>query len=734
MSLPDRATVANMAPEYGATMGFFPVDEQTLAYLRLSGRPDSLVGLVERYTKEQGLFRTATAPDPTFSDVVELDLSSIEPCLAGPKRPQDRVPLRQAAQGFLGLLPQPTADRGFAVPADALETKAVLAAGAPEVGHGAVVIAAITSCTNTSNPSVLLAAGLLAKKAVEKGLRSAPWVKTSLAPGSRVVTDYLAKAGLSEALDRLGFQTVGYGCTTCIGNSGPLPAEVSAGLRASGIVAAAVISGNRNFEGRVHPEVKANYLASPPLVVAYAIAGTVRRDLTKEPLGVGRDGRPVMLAEVWPTPEEISAAHAALNSDMYRARYAKVFQGNERWNAMKAPATTTYPWEAASTYIQRPPFFAHFSPKERAFAPIRGARVLALLGDSVTTDHISPAGDIPADGPAGRYLLEHGVARADFNSFGARRGNDRIMTRGTFANIRLRNLLAPGTEGGVTEHLPTGDRVSIFEAAERYRAAGTSLLVLAGKEYGTGSSRDWAAKGTLLLGVRAVIAESFERIHRSNLVGMGVLPLEFEPGQGRVSLGLTGRETFEIRGVEAGVAPRSSLEVVATDAQGATKLFRVRCRVDTPVEAEYLRHGGILPYVLGRLTSPGKARGKGTSARTATSVARGASAAKPRPERKAKPKLEPMATAQPMAKARPKPKPQAKAKAKPQAMAKPGRKLAATPKAKAQPKVSVKARGKAEPRRKAKPATKEKPVRKAKPSKKAKPAARAPARGSGRRR
>jgi aconitate hydratase len=601
MALPDRATVANMAPEYGATMGFFPVDEQTLAYLRLSGRPDGLVDLVERYTKEQGLFRTADAPDPVFTDVVEIDLSAIVPCMAGPKRPQDRVALTDVASEFEASLPKSTADRGFGLAPEALGRTATLVDGAREVGHGAVVIAAITSCTNTSNPSVLIAAGLLAKKAVERGLSAAPWVKTSLAPGSRVVTDYLDRAGLSEPLSRLGFHTVGYGCTTCIGNSGPLPETVSRGIASSGIVAAAVISGNRNFEGRVHPEVKANYLASPPLVVAYAIAGTVERDLTRQPLGVGRDGKPVHLADVWPSPREIADAQAALTADLFRARYAKVFDGNDRWNALESPEGETYAWEADSTYVQSPPFFERLDATPRPMRPLRGAKALAVLGDSVTTDHISPAGHIPEDGPAGRYLVERGVGHADFNSFGARRGNDRVMTRGTFANIRLRNLLVPGTEGGVTEHLPTGEQVSIFEAAERYRASGTPLVVLAGKEYGTGSSRDWAAKGTLLLGVRAVIAESYERIHRSNLVGMGVLPLEYLPGESRATLGLSGRETFEVRGIEAGVEPRSTLVVVATDPAGAVKSFQVRARVDTPVEAEYLRHGGILPYVLRRL-------------------------------------------------------------------------------------------------------------------------------------
>ena len=622
LSLADRATVANMAPEYGATMGFFPVDGKTLDYLRLSGRDAGHVDLVERYTKEQGLFWTPSAPEPVFTDVVEVDLGKVEPCLAGPKRPQDRVPLTDVAAGFRRLLPVPLTERGFGLAAGDTArrgrmptkvTRGVAPAAAPaatatadagvEVGHGVVVIAAITSCTNTSNPSVLLGAGLLAKKAVEKGLVAAPWVKTSLAPGSRVVTDYLERAGLATYLDRLGFHTVGYGCTTCIGNSGPLPPEVSKALKETGLVAAAVLSGNRNFEGRVHPEVKANYLASPPLVVAYAIAGRVDLDLATEPLGTGKDGRPVFLRDVWPTKAEIEAAAGVLTRETYAKRYANVFDGSEAWNRLESPGGDLYPWDAKSTYVQEPPFFLGLAREPRPIEPVTGARCLALLGDSVTTDHISPAGDIPTKGPAGVWLEARGVTKADFNSFGARRGNDRVMTRGTFANIRLRNLLAPGTEGGVTVHLPTGETMSIFDAAERYKAAGTPLVVVAGKEYGTGSSRDWAAKGTLLLGVRAVIAESFERIHRSNLVGMGVLPLEFEPGQSRATVGLTGRETFSVRGIEGQVVPRSTLTVVARAEDGSTKEFKVRCRVDTPVEAEYYRHGGILPYVLRRLAA-----------------------------------------------------------------------------------------------------------------------------------
>jgi aconitate hydratase len=617
LSLPDRATVANMAPEYGATIGFFPVDRETLAFLRLTGRTEAHVGLVERYAKEQGLFRTAASRDPEFSDVVELDLSAVEPSMAGPKRPQDRVALGDVRRGFRELLAKPPSERGFGLPLSALSTRATVAvpegararagegglavAEGREVGHGVVVIAAITSCTNTSNPSVLLAAGLLAKKAVERGLSAAPWVKTSLAPGSRVVTDYLERAGLAAPLERLGFHTVGYGCTTCIGNSGPLPPEVSQAVRGAGLVAAAVLSGNRNFEGRVHPEVRANYLASPPLVVAYAIAGTVDLDLATEALGTGRDGRPVFLKDVWPTRAEVAEAAKALTGSLFAARYANVFQGDPQWEALESPDGDVYPWDPASTYIQEPPYLAGVGREPSPLAPIAGARCLVLLGDSVTTDHVSPAGDIPADGPAGRWLRERGVEKADFNSFGARRGNDRVMTRGTFANIRLRNLLVPGVEGGVTEHQPSGERTSIFEAAERYRREGVPLVVVAGREYGTGSSRDWAAKGTLLLGVRAVIAESFERIHRANLVGMGVLPLEFLPGEGRACLGLTGRETYEVEDVAGSLVPRREMTVVATAPDGRVVRFRTRSRIDTPVEAEYFRHGGILPYVLRRL-------------------------------------------------------------------------------------------------------------------------------------
>jgi aconitate hydratase len=609
LSLADRATVANMAPEYGATVGFFPVDAETLRYLRMTGRTADHVAFVERYLDAQGLFRRPGDPDPVFSDVLEIDLGSVVQSLAGPKRPQDRVPLTDVKRAFRKALVSSPAERGFGLAAEAAAAKSAVALASPpegcaprppEISHGAVVIAAITSCTNTSNPDVLLAAGLLAKKAVERGLCAAPWVKASLAPGSRVVTDYLARAGLSEPLERLGFYTVGYGCTTCIGNSGPLPPEVSEAVRKGGLVAAAVLSGNRNFEGRINPDVRANYLASPPLVVAYAIAGTVDLDLATEPLGYARDGKPVFLKDVWPTTEEIVRARASVSDDLFVRRYADVFSGNERWNRIEGARGDTYAWDPDSTYIQDPPFFEGVDRVPAPSRPIRGARCLLLLGDSVTTDHISPAGDIPEDGPAGRWLVERGVAKADFNSFGSRRGNDRVMTRGTFGNVRLRNLLVPGTEGGVTEHLPTGERTTVFEAACRYRDAGTPLVVIAGKEYGTGSSRDWAAKGTALLGVRAVLAESFERIHRSNLVGMGVLPLEFEPGVGAGSLGLSGRETFDVEGIER-LAPRSTAAVVATDSGGLVRRFPVRVRIDTPVEAEVFRHGGILPYVLRKI-------------------------------------------------------------------------------------------------------------------------------------
>ena len=601
MTLPDRATLANMAPEYGATMGFFPVDDQTLRYLELSGRPAELVDLVERYGKEQGLFRTDATPDPVFTDTVELDLSTVEPSLAGPKRPQDRVRLSDMKQAFHHALRAPIEERGFALDEEALSKSATakLDGATAELRHGAVAIAAITSCTNTSNPSVMIAAGLLAKKAVEKGLRSSPVVKTSLAPGSQVVTDYLDVAGLTPYLEKLGFHTVGYGCTTCIGNSGPLPEPVATAITEGNLVASAVLSGNRNFEGRINPLIKANYLASPPLVVAYALVGTTDIDLTTEPLGQDTSGNDVFLKDIWPSQQEIQDTIAgSVTSDQFVRRYAHVSEGEEQWQAVPVAEGDLYAWDAESTYIQEPPFFIDLPARAQPIAPIVGARCLVMVGDSVTTDHISPAGAIKADTPAGHYLQDLGIKPADFNSYGSRRGNDRVMTRGTFANIRLRNLLAPGTEGGVTVHLPSGKPMSIYDAAMRYKQDGTPLVVLAGKEYGTGSSRDWAAKGTFLLGVRAVIAQSFERIHRSNLVGMGVLPLEFADGQNRESLGLTGTETFTFGDLDDNLAPRQTLTVTATAPDGAAKSFAVTCRIDTPVEIEYYRNGGILQTVL----------------------------------------------------------------------------------------------------------------------------------------
>ena len=600
MSLADRATIANMAPEYGATMGFFPIDDETLAYLRLTGRPAEQVTLVERYMKEQGMFRTDAAPIPEFTKRLALDLGSVVPSLAGPKRPQDRVPLTHVKRSFAESLTAPTAKRGFALEGPALARTGVVRehGHADTIGHGAVVIAAITSCTNTSNPSVMVAAGLLARKAVAKGLTTKPWVKTSLAPGSRVVTDYLEKAGLDKDLDALGFETVGYGCTTCIGNSGPLPDAVAKAVGEGDLVAAAVLSGNRNFEGRVNPLVKANWLASPPLVVAYALAGTTDIDLATEPLGTGTDGRPVFLQDIWPTADEVrETVAAAVQPGQFQSRYGNVWQSNPRWNAVPTSAGELYDWDATSTYIQEPPFLAELSRQPQPPQSVRGARVLLALGDSVTTDHISPAGSIAKASPAGTYLIEHGVAPADFNSYGARRGNDRVMTRGTFANIRIRNLLVPGTEGGVTRLLPGTEVLPVYDAAVRYREQGVPLVVLAGTEYGTGSSRDWAAKGTMLLGVRAVLAASFERIHRSNLVGMGVLPLVLpEPWQ---QLGLTGEETFDIPFEP--LAPRATVTVTATAPDGAVKKIECLVRIDTPVELDQFRAGGILPFVLRKL-------------------------------------------------------------------------------------------------------------------------------------
>jgi len=602
MGLADRATIANMAPEYGATIGFFPVDDETLAFLRRTGRTEAEVQLVERYYKEQGMFRTDDAPVPRFSACLSLDLSTVESSLAGPKRPQDRIALKDMKQQFKTALSAPVANRGFALDPPALQrTAAVEQNGAStEIGHGTVVIAAITSCTNTSNPSVMLGAGLLARNAVAKGLKVKPYVKTSLAPGSRVVTDYLDRAGLTQALDQLGFQTVGYGCTTCIGNSGPLPDPVANAVQKGDLVAAAVLSGNRNFEGRINPLVKANYLASPPLVVAYALAGTVDIDLVNEPLGEGADG-PVYLRDIWPTSEEVAqVVNEMVRPEMFRNRYDNVFESNERWNAIPVSGGDLYEWDEASTYIQEPPFLAEMTREVPELRTIQGARVLALLGDSVTTDHISPAGSIAKNSPAGKFLIEQGVDPVDFNSYGSRRGNDRVMTRGTFANIRIRNQLAPGTEGGVTRHLPDGEQMSIYDAAMRYQQEGTPLVVLAGAEYGTGSSRDWAAKGTYLLGVRAVIAVSFERIHRSNLIGMGVLPLQFPPGETWQSLGLTGEEKYDIP-VDQISEPRGTVTVTATAEDGTTKTFEAVVRIDTPVELDYYRNGGILQTVLRNL-------------------------------------------------------------------------------------------------------------------------------------
>ena len=600
MSLADRATIANMAPEYGATMGFFPVDDETLAYLRLTGRPAEQVTLVERYMKEQGLFRTPAAAVPEFTKRLSLDLGSVVPSLAGPKRPQDRVALQDVKKTFAESLTAPTAKRGFALEGPALTRTGTVKENGHDstIHHGAVVIAAITSCTNTSNPSVMVAAGLVARKAVAKGLTTKPWVKTSLAPGSRVVTDYLERSGLDKDLDALGFETVGYGCTTCIGNSGPLPDAVAKAVTEGDLVAAAVLSGNRNFEGRVNPLVKANWLASPPLVVAYALAGTTDIDMDHEPIGTGRDGQPVFLRDIWPTAEEVrKTVEASVLPTQFQTRYGNVWNSNERWNAVPTSKGELYDWQPASTYIQEPPFLTDITREAQAPQSVRGARVLLALGDSVTTDHISPAGSIAKASPAGHYLIEHGVEPVEFNSYGARRGNDRVMTRGTFANIRIRNLLVPGTEGGVTRLLPGADVMPVYDAAVKYKAAGTPLVVLAGAEYGTGSSRDWAAKGTMLLGVRAVLATSFERIHRSNLVGMGVLPLVLpEPWQ---QLGLTGEETFDIP--FENLVPRTTVIVKATRPDGTVKDIPCMVRIDTPVELDQFRSGGILPFVLRKL-------------------------------------------------------------------------------------------------------------------------------------
>ena len=601
LSLPDRATIGNMAPEYGATIGFFPVDLETLRYLRLTGRPAEVVERVEWYCKEQGLFIYPDSPVPEFTDTLQLDLGSVQPSLAGPKRPQDLVPLEELKISFHRSLTAPLKERGYALTLEETARRSVIGTngGSVELGHGAVVIAAITSCTNTSNPSVMVAAGLLARRAVQRGLSVKPYVKTSLAPGSRVVSEYLEKAGLLEPLAELGFNVVGYGCTTCIGNSGPLPGEVVKAITSADLVAAAVLSGNRNFEGRIHPYVRANFLASPPLVVAYALAGTVDIDLVNDPIGVDAEGKPVYLRELWPTPDEVrETISASVMPEMFAEIYADVFSGNATWNNIQAGEGDIYAWAPASTYIQEPPFFVDLTPEAPGIDEIYGARVLVLLGDSITTDHISPAGAIPADGPAGEYLISRGVSVRDFNSYGSRRGNDQVMTRGTFGNIRLKNRLVPGVEGGVTIHLPDGKQMSIYAAAMKYRQEGIPLIVLAGKEYGTGSSRDWAAKGTLLLGVKAVIAESYERIHRSNLIGMGVLPLQFLPGQGVEALGLGGRETYDILGLSDEIQPNGLVTVRATSPDGKTKEFQASVRLNTPVEVRYYRNGGILHTVL----------------------------------------------------------------------------------------------------------------------------------------
>jgi aconitate hydratase len=596
LGLTDRATVANMAPEYGATIGFFPVDAETISYLRFTGRSPEHCDLVEAYSKEQGLFHTAGSPDPVFSDTLELDLSTVTPCLAGPARPQDRVPLEDMKATFA----KAARDMLKALDGDVkLKNTATVTQGPQSftLAHGSVVIASITSCTNTSNPTVMLGAGLLAKNAVEKGLTSKPWVKTSLAPGSQVVTDYFEASGLTPYLEALGFHLVGYGCTTCIGNSGPLPAPIAEAVTKEGLAVAAVISGNRNFEGRVHPQVRMNFLGSPPLVVAYAIAGHVDWDTEKEPIGYDRNGTPVFLREIWPTPEQLKAAMAMVKPEQFKRRYADVLKGDPQWQAMKVPTGSTFQWDPQSTYVRKPPFFEGMPKDPLPLKDINDARVLALLGDSITTDHISPAGDIDKKGPAAQYLASQGVLPADFNSFGARRGNHEVMMRGTFANIRLKNLLVPGTEGGFTKHMPSGAPLSIYDAAMRYQKDGVPLVVIAGAEYGTGSSRDWAAKGTMLLGVRAVITRSFERIHRSNLIGMGVLPLQFEEGQDATSLGLDGSETFSIAGIATGLTPGAKLKVTAKSEKG-DKSFTAVCRIDTPNELDYYKHGGILQYVL----------------------------------------------------------------------------------------------------------------------------------------
>jgi aconitate hydratase len=601
LTIADRATLGNMCPEYGATVAIFPIDHMTLDYLRLTGRDQSQVALVEHYAMAQGLFRTPGTADAIYSEVIDLDLSSIEPSLAGPKRPQDRVSLGQAKTAFQAALPSmqmPAKGSGGAAAA-AQSAVAVAEPAVATLDHGAVVIAAITSCTNTSNPSVMIGAGLVAKKAVERGLTRRPWVKSSLAPGSKVVTEYLNAAGLTPYLDKLGFNLVGYGCTTCIGNSGPLPEEIAATVREKNLVVCSVLSGNRNFEGRIQQDVRANYLASPPLVVAYALAGWITTDITTEPLGHDPSGRPVYLKDIWPTEHELQETMLkAVTADMFRRSYSDVFRGDARWQSLQVPEGSRFAWDADSTYVRKPTFLEGMTMDPAALQDISGARVLAVLGDSVTTDHISPAGSIKVDSPAGKYLIEKGVKPADFNSYGARRGNHEVMMRGTFANVRLRNLMAPGTEGGWTRYQPTGELMTIYDASVAYQRAHVPLLVFAGKEYGSGSSRDWAAKGTFLLGVKAVIAESFERIHRSNLVNMGVLPLQFKLGDNAASLKITGSESFRLVGVAEGLRPRGDLLVIATEADGSAREFTVTVRIDTPEELLAYRHGGILPYVV----------------------------------------------------------------------------------------------------------------------------------------
>jgi aconitate hydratase len=597
LSLADRATIGNMGPEYGATIGYFPPDDETLRYLELTGRDPELIKLVDAYSKEQGMFRTDTTPDPMFSDTLELDLGTVEPSLAGPRRPQDRVALTQTKSSFKEALPS------LMKTGNASKTVAVQMNGDKfDLKHGSIVISAITSCTNTSNPSVLIGAGLLAKKAVEKGLKAKPWVKTSLAPGSKVVTEYLKDSGLLSYLEKIGFYLVGYGCTTCIGNSGPLPDAIANAIQEGDLVAAAVLSGNRNFEGRIHANVRANYLASPPLVVAYALAGSMDVDLSSEPLGNDSQGGRVYLKDIWPSPQEVQETmRNSVRSEMFKKEYSRATEGDERWKNMPVPEGELFAWDLQSTYVRQAPYFDDMPREPQTPKDIKGARVLALLGDSVTTDHISPAGALEKNGPAARYLTSHDVLPKDYNQYGARRGNHEVMVRGTFANIRLKNMLAPGTEGGVTVHLPDKQQMSIYDAAMQYQKDGVPLIVIAGKEYGTGSSRDWAAKGPRLLGIRAAMAESFERIHRSNLIGMGIVPLQFMPGENLTSLGLTGYETFDIAGIADNLKIGKELPVKAIADDGKTTEFKVRCRIDTPAELDYYRHGGILEYVLRQL-------------------------------------------------------------------------------------------------------------------------------------